>query len=116
MRILLPVVAMMMLAGSCCEASEQAQCPELTRLRSAAVQASKPMTRSLMSGRCDAYVQASRAWSAVVDYANDHQDVCDISDRLLGDLETRRREAVTARNNVCAGRPVRPFPADIVLQ
>jgi len=23
---------------------------------------------------------------------------------------------VAARKNVCAGRPVRPFPADIVLQ
>jgi len=52
----------------------------------------------------------------VVDYANDHRDVCEISDRLLGDLETYRREAVAARKNVCAGRPVRPFPADIVLQ
>jgi hypothetical protein len=116
MRILLPVVAIIALAGLCREAGAEAQCPELTRLRSEAVQASKPMTRSLMSSRCDAYVRASRAWSAVVDYANDHQDVCDISDRQLGDLETWRREAVTARNNICAGRPVRPFPADIVSQ
>lgn len=116
MRILLPVVAMIALAGLCREAGAQPQCSELTRLRSEAVQASKPATRGLMSGRCDRYIQASHAWSAVVDYAHDHQDVCDISDRLLGDLESYRREAVTARNNVCAGRPVRPFPADIVLQ
>ncbi|MCK1622328.1 hypothetical protein IVA87_20325 [Bradyrhizobium sp. 147] len=116
MRILLRVVAMIALAGLCREARAQPQCPELTRLRSEAVEASKPTTRAVMAGRCDRYIQASRAWNAVVDYAYDHQDVCGISDRVLGDLETYRRDAVTARNNVCAGRPVRPFPADIVLQ
>jgi hypothetical protein len=116
MRILLPVLAVLALAGLCREAGAQAPCPELRSLRSEAVEASKPTTRALMSDRCDAYIRASRAWSAVVDYANDHRDVCEISDRLLGDLETYRREAVAARENVCAGRPVRPFPADIVLQ
>ncbi|WP_445222069.1 hypothetical protein ACKWRH_20510 [Bradyrhizobium sp. Pa8] len=116
MRILLPVLAVLALAGSCREAGAQTPCPELPRLRSEAVEAAKPMARALMSDRCDAYIRASRAWSAVVDYANDHRDVCEISDRLLGDLEMYRREAVAARKNVCAGRPVRPFPADIVSQ
>ncbi|MBR0687250.1 hypothetical protein JQ612_00235 [Bradyrhizobium manausense] len=115
MRMLLPVVAMISFAGLCHGAVAQAQCPELTRLRNEAVEAAKPRARSLMPG-CDGYIRASRAWSAVVDYASEHQDVCGISDRLLGDFATYRREAVTARNNVCSGRPARPFPADIVLQ
>lgn len=116
MRILVPIVAIIALTGPCSVAGAQSQCPELTRLRSEAIEASKPTTRSLMPGRCDALIRASRAWNAVVEYAADHQDVCNISDRLLDDLETYRREAVTTRSNVCAGRPVRPFPADIVLQ
>ncbi|MBC9881636.1 hypothetical protein G8O24_30370 [Bradyrhizobium sp. INPA01-394B] len=116
MRVLLPVVAMIALAGTCGAAGAQAQCPELTRLRSEAVEASKPAARSLMAGRCETYVRASRAWNSVLDYAAEHQDVCNVSDRLLDDLDTYRREAATARSNVCAGRPVRPFPADIVLQ
>ncbi|MBR0828395.1 hypothetical protein JQ596_22925 [Bradyrhizobium manausense] len=114
MRTLLPAVAMLALAGFGGEA--QAQCPELTRLRSEAVEATKPMNRGLMPGRCDAYIRASLAWSAVVDYASDHRDVCDISDRSLGEFERYRRDAVTARNNVCAGRPIRPFPAEIILR
>lgn len=52
----------------------------------------------------------------MVDYASDHQDVCDISDGSLATLERYRREAVTARNNVCAGRPVIAFPADVILR
>ncbi|TWB66733.1 hypothetical protein FBZ94_101411 [Bradyrhizobium sacchari] len=116
MRILLPIIAMIALTGACSEAGAQARCPELIRLRSAAVEASKPITRALMSSRCDAYISASLAWSAVVDYARDHQDVCDVSNRLLSDLEKYHLDSVTARINVCAGRPVRPFPADVVLQ
>ena len=117
MRILLPMIAIVALTGSCSAAGAQAQCPELTRLRNEAVQASKPATtRSLILGGCNADIRASRAWDAVVDYAADHQDVCDISDRLLDGFKTSRRDAVTARNNICSGRPVRPFPADIVLQ
>ena len=115
MRTLLLAVAIT-LAGGCSQADAQAQCPELTRLRSEAVQASKPMRRSLMAGRCEAYVQASLAWGAVVDYASEHQDVCDISEHALSEIEKYHGDAVAARNNVCAGRPVRPFPADVVLQ
>jgi len=116
MRTCLSAVAMIALAGACSQAGAQAQCPELTRLRNEAVEASKPMTRALMSSRCDAYVRASLAWAAAVDYARNHQDVCDISNRVLSDLEKYHLDSVTARNNVCAGRPVRPFPADVVLQ
>jgi len=116
MRILLPVVATIALAGLCGGAGAEAQCPELTRLRNEAVETGKPAMRSLMLGSCAAYIRASRAWDAVIDYAADHQDVCDISDRMLDALKANRSNAVIARNNVCSGRPLRPFPADIVLQ
>ncbi|MBR0855360.1 hypothetical protein [Bradyrhizobium liaoningense] len=114
MRIVSPIAAMILLTGLGGAANAQAQCPELTRLRGEATEASKPVTRALISNRCGAYVRASLAWRAVVDYASDHQDVCEISDGSLSDLEKSHREAVVARDNVCAGRPVRPFPADII--
>ena len=116
MRTLLPAVAMIALAGFGGEARAQAQCPELTRLRSEAVDASKPMTRALVSGRCNAYIRASLAWSDLIAYASDHQEVCDISAPALNAWERSRRDAMVARDNVCAGRPVRPFPADVIQQ
>jgi hypothetical protein len=114
MRTLIPALAMTALAGFCSHASAQAQCPELTRLRSEAVEASKPMTRALTSSRCEAYIRSSMAWADLVQYANDHRESCDISIRSLSDFETYRREAATARDNVCAGRPARPFPPEII--
>ncbi|QPF88726.1 hypothetical protein [Bradyrhizobium commune] len=116
MRILLPIVATIALAGLCGSACAQAQCPELTRLRSEATESSKPKMRGLMIGRCEDHIRASQAWSAVLDYAREHQDVCDVSSQSLSALEASRRAAVTVRDNVCAGRPARPFPADIIQQ
>jgi hypothetical protein len=102
------------LAGFCSHASAQAQCPELTRLRSEAVAASKPAERGLTSSRCEVYIRSSMAWAELVQYANDHRESCDISIRSLSEFEKYRSEAVTARNNVCAGRPARPFPPEII--
>jgi hypothetical protein len=116
MRTLLPLVAIIALAGFGGEARAQVQCPELTRLRSEAVDASKPMTRALVSGRCNAYIRASLAWSDLIAYASDHREMCDIPDGALSTWERSHHEAVVARDNVCAGRPVRPFPADVIRQ
>jgi len=113
MRTLMPALAIIALIGSCSQANAQAQCPELTRLRSAAVEASKP-TRVLISNRCEAYIRSSMAWGEMVQYANDHRESCDISLHSLSEFEKYRREAVTARDNACAGRPVRPFPPEII--
>jgi len=114
MRTLLPALAMIALGGFSNQANAQAQCPELTRLRGEAVEAQKPMARGLISNRCDAYVRSSMAWRAVLQYAEDHRDMCDIPIRSLSDFEKYYSEAVSARDNVCAGRPVRPFPAEII--
>jgi hypothetical protein len=116
MRTLMPALAMIVLIGFCSQANAQTQCPELTRLRSEAVEASKPLgrARALISGSCEAYIRSSMAWGAMVQYANDHREMCDISFHSLGEFEKYHREAVTARDNVCAGRPIRPFPPDII--
>ena len=114
MRTLMPALAMMTLIGICSQANAQAQCPELTRLRSEAAEASKPTRRALISDRCEVYIRSSMAWGVMVQYANDHRDLCDISIRSLSEFEKYHREAVSARDNVCAGRPIRPFPPEII--
>ena len=114
MRKLLPALAMIALGGFFNQANAQAQCPELTRLRSEAVAAQKPMQRDLFGGRCDAYIRISIAWRAVLQYAEDNRAMCDISIGSLGEIEKYYAEAVRVRDNLCAGRPARPFPAEII--
>jgi hypothetical protein len=58
--------------------------------------------------------QASLAAEATLNYANSNHESCHISDRLMNQLEGYHREAVQARENACAGRPLRPFPPDII--
>jgi hypothetical protein len=116
MRTLMPALAMIALVGCCSQANAQAQCPELTRLRGEAAEASKPTSRALTSDRCEAYIRSSMAWGIMVQYANDHRELCGISIRSLSEFEKYHREAVNARDNVCAGRPARPFPPEIILR
>jgi hypothetical protein len=116
MRIPVLALAMIMLVGFCSQASAQPQCLELTRLRSEAVKASKPPSRalSLMPDRCETYIRSSMAWQTIVQYAKENRELCDISVRSLDEFEKFHRDAVSARDNVCAGRPIRPFPPDII--
>jgi len=110
----LPALAMIVSGAFCSQANAQTQCPELTRLRSEAIAAQKPMRRDLFGGRCDAYIQISIAWRAVLQYAEDNRAMCDISIGSLGEFEKYYAEAVRVRDNLCAGRPARPFPAEII--
>jgi hypothetical protein len=114
MRTVMPALAMMALFGFCSQANAQAQCSELTRLRSEAAETSKQTRRGLISDRCEAYIRSSIAWDATVQYANDHRELCDISIHSLSEFEKYHREAVSARDNVCSGRPARPFPPEII--
>jgi hypothetical protein len=114
MRTLLSALAMIVIGGFCSQANAQAQCPELTRLRSEAAEAQKPMARGLISNRCDTYIRTSMAWRAVLQYAEDNREMCGISIRSLGEFEKYYSEAASARDNVCTGRPARPFPAEII--
>ena len=115
MRTHLPILVMMALVGYCSQANAQERCPELTRLRSEVAGALK-QTRGLVPtlDRCEAYNLFSTAWATIVQYANDNREACDISTFSLDEFEKYHLEAVQARDNVCAGRPVRPFPADII--
>jgi hypothetical protein len=105
---------MILLVGFCSQANAQAECPELTRLRSEVAEASKRVTGHPTSNRCEAYIRLSMAWDAITQYANDHRESCDISIAALSEFEKNHREAVSACDNVCTGRPPRPFPADII--
>ena len=115
MRTHVPALAMIALVGFCGQANAQARCPELTRLRSETAEASTPI-RGLVptSDRCVAYIRLSMAWGAIAQYANDHRELCDISIASLSEFEKYHREAVRVRDNACAGRPLRAFPADII--
>ena len=114
MRIQLPVLAVAALVGICNQACAEAQCPELIRLRHETAMASKQTIGVPTSQRCESYNRVSTAWDAVVQYAADHREACNISSASLDDLEKYHRGALEARDNVCAGRPARPFPPDII--
>jgi hypothetical protein len=115
MRTHMPALAAIALAVFCSQAHAQAQCLELNRLRGEAVQASKKWTALVPpSQHCETYIRISMAWAAIARYANDHREACDVSEVSLNEFEQRHREAVTARDNFCSGRPVRPYPAEII--
>lgn len=96
------------------QAEAQMPCPELVRLRNAATEAWKQAMKAPPSARCGALYQTSLATEATLKYADSHRESCDISVPLLNQVEGYHREAVQARDNACAGRPLRPFPADII--
>jgi hypothetical protein len=114
MRTQIPMLAMMALVGFCSQADAQARCPELTRLRSEAAEALKQARGVSTSQRCEAYNRVSRAWDAVVEYANDNREMCEISEVSLSGFERDHSDASRVRDNACAGRPLRPFPPDII--
>ena len=92
----------------------QTPCPELVRLRNAATAAWKQAMRAPRMERCGALDHASLAAEATLKYADNNRESCDISVPLFNEVERYHREAVQARDNACAGRPLRPYPADII--
>lgn len=89
-------------------------CSEVVRLRNAATEAWKQAMRASQSDRCGALYQAALAAEATRKYADDNRESCNFSVSLLNQVERFHREAVQARDNVCAGRPLRPYPPDII--
>jgi hypothetical protein len=96
------------------QAEAQTPCPELVRLRNAATDAWKDAMRAPASERCGALHRAALAAEATLTYANSNRASCDTSVPLLNQVEGYHREAIQARDNACAGRPLRPYPADII--
>jgi len=113
-RIGVPAFTMIAIVWLGVQAEAQTPCPELVRLRNAATEAWKEAIKAPSSERCGALYHASRAAEATLNYANDNRESCNISVPLLNQVEGYRREAVQARDNACAGRPLRPYPADII--
>jgi len=110
------VLALTMIAivGLGVQVEAQTLCPELVRLRNAANEAWKQAMSVPPSERCGALYHASLAAEATLKYANNNRESCGISVPPLNQVEGYHREAVQARDNACAGRPLRPYPADII--
>jgi hypothetical protein len=105
---------MMAIAGLGGQVEARTPCQEYLRLRNAATEAWKQAMRAPPSGRCGALYQASLAAEATLKSADNNRESCGISVQLLNQVERYHREAVQARDNTCAGRPLRPYPADII--
>ena len=110
----MPAFAMITIIGLGVQVEARTPCQEYLRLRNAATEAWKEAMRVPSPERCGALYHASLAAAATVKYANDNRESCDLSVPLLNQVEGYRREAVQARDNACAGRPLRPYPADII--
>ena len=109
-----PAFTMIAVVGLGVQAEAQTPCPELVRLRNAATEAWKQAMRAPRSEKCGALHHASLVAEATLQYANNNRASCGISVSLLNRVEGYHREAVQARDNACAGRPLRPFPPDII--
>jgi hypothetical protein len=110
----MPAFAMITIIGLGVQVEARTPCQEYLRLRNAATEAWKQAMRAPPSERCGALYHASLAAEATLKYADNNRESCDISVQLLNQVEGYHHEAVQARDNACAGRPLRPYPADIV--
>src|SRR2546428_13638076 len=106
-----PAFPLIAIVGLGVQVEAQTPCPEYLRLRNAATEAWQQAMRAPPSERCGALYHASLAAEATVKYADNNRDSCGISVPLLNWVEGWHREAVQTRDNACAGRPLRPYPA-----
>jgi hypothetical protein len=113
MAILIAIIGVAMI-GLGVQVEAKTPCPELVRLRNVATEAWKRAMRAPQSDRCGALYQAALAAEATSKYADDNRQACNVSVSLLNQVERSDREAGQARDNVCAGRPLRPYPPDII--
>jgi hypothetical protein len=109
-----PAFAMTAIIGLGVQVEARTPCPEYLRLRNAATEAWKQAMRAPPSERCGALYHASLAAEATLKYADNNRESCDISVQLLNQVEGYHREAIQACDNACVGRPLRPYPVDIV--
>src|SRR5262245_31125833 len=109
-----PAFALIAILGLGVQVEAQTPCPELLRLRNAASEVWRQAMRAPRSERCRALDRASLAAEATLKYANNNRESCDISVPLLHQVEGYHRQAAQARDNACAGRPLRPFPPEII--
>jgi hypothetical protein len=109
-----PAFTMIAIVGLGVQVEARTPCQEYLQLRNAATDAWRQAMRAPRSERCGALYHASLAAEATLKYADNNRESCDISVPLLNQVDGYHRQAVQARDNACAGRPLRPFPADII--
>jgi len=109
-----PAFTLIAILGLGVQVEAQTPCPEFLQLRNAASEVWRQAIRAPRSERCQALDRASLATEVTLKYANNNRESCDISVPLLQQVEGYHREAVQARDNACAGRPLRPFPPEII--
>jgi hypothetical protein len=109
-----PAFTMLAIIGLGVQVEAKTPCPEVVQLRNAATAAWKQAMGAPQSKRCWALDHAASAAESTVKYADNNRESCNISDSLLNEVERYQREAAQARDNVCAGRPLRPYPPDII--
>ena len=109
-----PAFAMIAIIGLGVQVEARTPCQEYLRLRNAATEVWKQAMKAPPSERCGALYRASLAAEATRDYADSNRESCDVSVPSLSQVDGYHREAVRARDNACAGRPLRPYPADII--
>ena len=109
-----PAFTMIALVSLAVQAEARTPCQEYLRLRNVATEVWKQAMRAPPSERCGVLHHASSAAEATLNYADNNRESCDISVQLLNQVERQHRETVQARDNACAGRPLRPYPADII--
>jgi hypothetical protein len=112
--IKVPALTIFAIIGLGIPAEAQTPCPELLQLRNAATKVWNEAMGAPRWKRCEVFGHASSAAKATLKYAENNRESCNISVRLLNDVEGYHRQAVEARGNACAGRPLMPFPADII--
>ena len=108
------LLATILLASFAQQAGAQTLCRDLIELRNAANTAWKQALKAPASERCFVLNQASAATQATLRFAENNRETCAVSSLLLSQVERYDHEAVMARDNVCAGRPLRPYPAEII--
>jgi len=110
--IRVPICTMIAIAWLGVQAQAQPPCPEVVRLRNAATEAWKEAMRTPRPERCGALNHASLAAEATLNYANNNRESCDISVRLLNDVEGYLRIPVKATMDSDAWRPLDPVDDD----
>jgi hypothetical protein len=83
-------------------------------LRNEAQLALKQSTIASAAERSYRYNRLSKAWDAVAQYASDNRESCHVSIASLSEYKRYRGQTLKDRDNACAGRPLRPYGADII--
>jgi hypothetical protein len=105
------------LAGLVARADAGAQCPELERLHGAfsAARDRAPIPKGPGNSESCGYdyrvFLAAKAW---IEYAHQNAESCGISGELV-QMEREYRDVARTRDNICSGRPARPFPVEVPI-